>query len=259
MSAQPAAGAVAAPQPKRGVGNPVWFLGSALISFALYTAYATEWLGSRAWEFGLGLVLLLFVHEMGHFVVIRAKGLPASLPIFIPFFGAFVAMRQMPRSARDEAEIALAGPLAGAFAGGVCFALYLASSGREAQLWLYLAYFSFLINLVNLAPISPLDGGRVAAAISRWFFVLGLGALGAAFVYTWMTSHTVNLLLVLLAWLWLMQTIARFRVPSGFGYYNIGFLSRLYVSVLYVALIGVLAFAFYVTQNLLSGFPLFFQ
>jgi Zn-dependent protease len=243
---------VAARPTKNGVGNPLWFIGSALVSFALYAVWG-------GWQFGLGLTLLLFVHEMGHFVVIRAKGLPATLPIFIPFFGAFVSMRRIPKNVRDEAEIALAGPLAGALAGGACFAVYLNTTGPEAHLWLYLAYFSFLINLLNLAPISPLDGGRVVGAISRWFFVLGFALLAAAFVYTWSNSHTVNLLLVLLAWLWLMQTVARFRVSNREPYYAISVGARIYVSVLYIAMIASLALAFYVTQNLLSGFPLFFQ
>lgn len=242
MGAGVAGGMVAVAQPSRpGVVRSILLpVGSALVSLVLYSLYG-------GWEFGLGLILLLFVHEMGHFVVIRAKGLPASLPIFIPFLGAFVAMRRMPKTVRDEAEIAIAGPLAGALAGGVCFALYLGVGGREGHILLYLAYFSFLINLLNLAPISPLDGGRIAGAISRWFFPLGLVLLAVAFVYTW------NLLLLLLGWLWLMQAIARFRAPRQLPYYAIGLGSRIYISLLYLALAGVLTLAFYVTQNLLSG------
>jgi Zn-dependent protease len=223
-------------------------LGSAFVSVFLYAAYAS-WqfnLGlDAAWEFGIGLVLLLLIHEMGHFVVIRAKGLPAALPVFIPFLGAYVSMRRMPQNVRDEAEIALAGPLAGALAGAACFLLYPQVGGAEGHLLLFLAYFSFFINLLNLIPVSPLDGGHIVGAISRWLWPIGLLLLIAAFFYTW------NLLLLLLAWLWVSQTIARFRTARRQPYYNIRFPTRLYIAALYFGLAAGLAGALYVTQSLL--------
>ncbi len=212
--------------------------GSALLSFALYTLW-------RDWQFGLGLVLLLLVHEMGHFIVIRAKGLPASLPVFIPFLGAYVTMRRMPQSARDEAEIALAGPLAGALAGAVCFLVYLEIGEPEGHTLLFLAYVSFFINLLNLIPVSPLDGGHIVGAISRWLWPLGLVLLAAALYYTQ------NLLLLLLGWLWFSQTIARFRVSRNQPYYALRLPARLYISALYFGLAIGLALAFYLTQGLL--------
>jgi Zn-dependent protease len=232
------------------VGGVLLSLGSALLSFALYTAYGSWQLGGdlfAGWEFGLGLVLLLLVHEMGHFVVIRAKGLPAALPVFIPFLGAYVAMRRMPHSVRDEAEIALAGPLAGALAGAVCFLLYQEASGLEAHTLLFLAYFSFLINLLNLAPIAPLDGGHIVGAISRWLWPIGLALIAVAFIYT------LNLLLLLLGWLWFSQTIARFRMSRRQPYYDIRLPTRLYISALYFGLAAGLGAALYVAQGLLYG------
>ncbi|HEX5439972.1 MAG TPA: site-2 protease family protein, partial [Ktedonobacterales bacterium] len=130
---------------------------SALASLAAYA-----WL--FGWQFGLGILVLLFAHEMGHYVIIRAKGLPASWPVFIPLLGAYVAMRRMPVNVRDEAEIAIAGPFAGAMASALCFWLYHVTG---LTVLLPLAYFSFLINLLNLIPVSPLDGGRIVGAISR--------------------------------------------------------------------------------------------
>ncbi|MBF6592192.1 MAG: site-2 protease family protein [Ktedonobacterales bacterium] len=201
------------------------------------------------WWFGLGLVALLFVHEMGHFVVIRAKGLPASLPIFIPLLGAYVAMRRMPANARDEAEIAIAGPLAGALGGVVSLAVY---QQTEVRLFLALAYFSFILNLLNLIPVSPLDGGRIVGAISRWFLLLGLLFAAVAFFYT----H--NILLLILIWLGGTQTWDRFSSRQREEYYTIPFLSRAYVTMAYFGLAAGLALGMVATQRLmiLGGGPL---
>jgi Zn-dependent protease len=211
--------------------------GSALLSIG---AYALLFGG---WQVGAGIVVLLFIHEMGHFFIIRAKGLPASLPVFIPLVGAYVALRRMPQDARDEAEIAIAGPVAGAIAGAVCFAIF-QETGQH--LFLLLAYFSFLINLLNLIPVSPLDGGRIVGAISRWIWPLGLVLVAVAFLYTR------NLLLLLLIWFGLVQTMNLFRATSQMsGYYRIGILPRAYITLLYVGLAAGLGLGFYVTEQLL--------
>ena len=151
--------------PLRALGRYLIFIGSAALSVVAF------WLWTDSWLLGVGIVALLFVHEMGHFIVIRAKGLPASLPVFIPLLGAYVTMRQAPRNVRDEAEIALAGPIAGGLAGLGCLALYQVTGERAL---ITLAYLTFFINLLNLVPISPLDGGRVVGAISRWLWPIGM-------------------------------------------------------------------------------------
>lgn len=211
---------------------------SAIVSLGAYALLF-------GWQFGLGILALLFVHEMGHFVVIRAKGLPASLPIFIPLVGAYVAMRKMPANVRDEAEIAIAGPLVGALGGVACFVAYqLTGSG----LWLGMAYFSFLINLLNLIPVSPLDGGRIVGAISRWFLPVGLVLVLVAFFYT----H--NILLLILLWLGGTQTLSRFGAAARRApYYAIPFLARAYVTLLYFGLAGGLALGMVAAQQALAG------
>jgi Zn-dependent protease len=229
-----------------GVTNLLLPLGSALVSFALYTLYG-------GWQFGLGLVLLLLVHEMGHFIVIRAKGLPASLPVFIPFLGAYVAMRRMPASVRDEAEIALAGPLAGALGGGACFVLAQVVGGADGNTLLFLAYFSFFINLINLLPVTPLDGGHIVGAISRWLWPIGLALLAAGFVYTF------NLWLLLLGALFFSQTLSRFRISWRQPYYAVSVGTRFYVSALYFGLALGLGLALYVAQSMLPAGGLFGQ
>ncbi|HEY7982611.1 MAG TPA: site-2 protease family protein [Ktedonobacterales bacterium] len=233
-----------------GVGSAVVAGASkfALIAkFALPLVSALASVGAYAllfgWQFGIGLVALLFVHEMGHVLVIRAKGLPASLPVFIPLLGAAVFMRRMPLNVKDEAEIAIAGPLTGSVAAAMCYALY---QQNGHGLWLSLAYVGFFLNLFNLIPVSPLDGGRVAGAISRWIWPVGIVALVVLFFYT----HSFVILIV--GWLGFFQTIARFRQSAmGNSYYHMDLGPRIAITLLYFGLAIGLALAMMDTQHLL--------
>jgi Zn-dependent protease len=209
---------------------------SAVVSFGAYALLF-------GWQFGVGLLALLFLHEMGHFVVIRAKGMPATLPVFIPLVGAYVAMRRMPSNVRDEAEIAIAGPLAGALGSIACFGLY---EQTHLRVILVLAYFNCFINLLNLIPVAPLDGGRIVGAISRWFWPLGLVLVVTGFLYT----H--SLILILLAWLGFTQTLQRFRASGAkVSYFDLSILSRLYITVLYFGLALGLAVGMLAAEQLL--------
>jgi Zn-dependent protease len=219
-------------------------LSSLVASIAVYA-----WI--FGWELSLGITALLFIHEIGHYLVIRAKGLPASLPIFIPLVGAYVAMRRMPASVRDEAEIAIAGPAMGALSAIACFLLF--QWTQEPNL-LALARLAFLLNLINLIPIAPLDGGRIVGAISRWFWVLGLLLIAVGFFY--LTDPVMRLVLLLLGWLGFVQLRSRFgRGAAGLGasYYRISFLLRIYISLLYVGLIASLVLGFLATLPVTGG------
>jgi Zn-dependent protease len=131
--------------------------------------------------FGVGFVLMILVHELGHGYAMKKRGVAAGWPIFIPFFGAMIAMKSTPADRDVEAEIAYGGPLAGAaislLAAGIGLAL-------DSRLFLALAYTGFFLNLFNLTPISPLDGGRVAQAFSRRAWLVGIVVLGAMFLLT---------------------------------------------------------------------------
>jgi Zn-dependent protease len=133
------------------------------------------------WLFGLGFVALIFVHEMGHAVAIRRAGLEAGWPVFIPFFGAMIALKGRPASRDVEARIAYAGPLAGTAASLLAAGLFALTGSR---VWLALAYTGFFLNLFNLIPISPLDGGRIAQVFSRRAAIVGGVLLGAMFLVT---------------------------------------------------------------------------
>src|SRR2546423_307327 len=132
--------------------------GSMLVSIG---AYALIW----GWQFAVGFVLLLFVHEMGHVIQLRREGVPASAPMFIPFLGAVVGMKRLPDDAGAEARVGLAGPVLGSLACLVPLGLYAATGNHLFQA---LAFTGFFLNLFNLAPVLPLDGGRAMAALSPW-------------------------------------------------------------------------------------------
>ena len=131
--------------------------------------------------FAVGFVVLIFIHEMGHAGAIRRAGLEAGWPVFIPFVGAMIALRGRPPTAAIEADIAYAGPLAGTAASLACAAVFLLTGSR---VWLALGYTGFFLNLFNLIPMSPLDGGRVAQAFSRRAWILGGILLGGMFFVT---------------------------------------------------------------------------
>jgi Zn-dependent protease len=149
------------------------------------------WFEARlgGWAFGVGFVLLIFVHEMGHAFALKRAGLAASYPVFIPFVGAFISMRGQPRSSQQEADVAIAGPVAGTLGALACIVAWKVT---DARIFLSLAYTAFFLNLFNLAPIPPLDGGRVARMFSRRLWIVGAVVLVGMFVLT----HSPQLLLI---------------------------------------------------------------
>jgi len=132
------------------------------------------------WWFGVGLVGLIFVHEMGHVLELRRQGVPASAPLFIPFLGAVVGMKQMPHNAWKEAQVALAGPLLGSAGAAVIWIYGEATDNRFLQA---MAFVGFFLNLFNLLPIVPLDGGRAVAALHPALWAVGLAGLVVLAIY----------------------------------------------------------------------------
>jgi Zn-dependent protease len=139
-------------------------VGSMAVSIV---AYALLW----GWTFAAGFVGLLFVHEMGHVVALRRRGVRAGAPVFLPFLGAFVRMKESPRSVFVEAETALAGPYVGTVG---AFVVLLAGNAQGSAMLRDLAFTGFLLNLFNLMPVLPLDGGRAAAALHPALWAVGL-------------------------------------------------------------------------------------
>jgi Zn-dependent protease len=131
--------------------------------FAFFVSFAAYSLWFHSWRFGLGLVLLILVHELGHVAEARRQGLPVTLPTFIPFFGAFVTVRQGGIPPWRSALISLAGPFVGGLGAAAVWAV---GSTRDTTWLLVLANIGFLLNAFNLLPIGFLDGGAVFRAIS---------------------------------------------------------------------------------------------
>ena len=126
--------------------------------FISVAAYALIW----GWKFATGFVLIILVHELGHFFEAKRQGLHVTLPTFVPFIGAFVLIKNSPLNPWKNALVALAGPAAGGVACVVCWVF---AAGTGSDLLQALAYAGFLINLINLAPIGILDGGTIWQSI----------------------------------------------------------------------------------------------
>ena len=194
-------------------------------------AYALIW----GWKFAVGFVLLLLVHEMGHVLQLRREGIKASAPMFIPFLGALVAMKEMPKDAAAEARVGLAGPVLGSLGALVPLGLY-ELSGNE--LFKALAFVGFFLNLFNLLPVLPLDGGRAMAALSPWMWLIGFGLLVvAAFVF----PNPIMLLILLFGGI---ETWRRWRSrkdPASREYHRVKPATRAAVAAVYIGLAALLA------------------
>jgi Zn-dependent protease len=199
-----------------------------LISVA---AYALIW----GWPFAAGFVLLLFVHEMGHVIQLRREGIKATAPLFIPFMGAFVGMKQLPNNAAAEARVGLAGPVLGSLGCLVPLILW-KSTGNE--FFAALAFTGFFLNLFNLLPVLPLDGGRAMAALSPWVWIVGFALLVAA------TIAFPNPIMVLILLLGGMETLRRWRTrktPEAQAYHRVPGVQRAVIAIVYLGLAVALA------------------
>lgn len=182
------------------VGGTVW---SMLLMVGTYALI-------YPWSFAIGLVMMLFIHEMGHVWAAKRRQLPVSAPAFIPFLGALITMKKQPQDAETEAYIAYGGPLIGTI--GAVLALVLGFLTNYSPLFI-IAWVGFFLNLINLLPIHPLDGGRIVTAISRWLWVVGL--VGGLFVILYLRAFIFLFFWLLFAWE-LYQTYVRKRKRKEF-------------------------------------------
>jgi Zn-dependent protease len=210
--------------------------GTILVSLA---AYALIW----GWSFAAGFIALLFVHEMGHVIALRREGIKASGPMFIPFLGAVVAARSLGNNALAEARVGLAGPILGSIGSAACILIWHATGN---DLWRALAYTGFFLNLFNLLPVVPLDGGRAMAAMAPWMWFVGFAAL-IPLVVLW--PNPIILLIVVFAG---FETYKRWQLRrSGSAeqqaYYRVRPLDRALVAGVYLSLIALLVVGMHAT------------
>lgn len=199
------------------------FLFSMFISAAFYVWYG-------GWWFGIGLVVLLFVHEMGHVLEAKRQGLPVSAPFFIPFLGALILLKQMPHDAWNEAKVAIAGPLVGsAGAAGIWIAGEVGDSNHLKAL----AFLGFFINLFNLLPVVPLDGGRIVGALHPVLWLLGfLALLGLVFL----APNPILIIILIVSGMELWQRWRVRNAPELQEYYRVAPRQRATIAVLYFGL-----------------------
>ena len=202
---------------------------SMLVSIA---AYSLIW----GWSFAVGFVALIFVHEMGHVLQLRREGIKASAPMFIPFMGAVIWAKSLGEDAAAEARVGLAGPVLGSLGAA---ALIPVADATGNDLFTALAFTGFFLNLFNLLPVLPLDGGRAMAALSPWMWLVGFAALVAL---TIAFPNPIILIIVLLGGLETWRRWRERKSPEAQRYYKVSPRDRVLVALVYVALIALLAF-----------------
>lgn len=168
------------------------------------TMILTIWLYALTWGiwFALGFVLLILVHECGHLLAARNLGLKVGAPVFIPFMGAFIALKEAPKNAWIEAQVGIGGPLLGTVGAGICEMVFLVTGN---QIFRALAYTGFFLNLFNLMPVGFLDGGRIVTALSPWLWIGGLVILLGV------TIHSPNFVLIFILIASIPRIISLFR------------------------------------------------
>lgn len=222
-----------------GVAQIAMAAGSMLVSLA---AYAKKW----GLSFAAGFLLILVLHEVGHAVMIRVKGLRAGAMVFIPFIGGAVTLKRQPRSAFIDAQIALAGPIAGAVASVVSLGLYRTTG---MVLFLIVAHAGFLINLFNLTPIGPLDGGRIAAAITKWMWIFG-GVILLLLTLWWR-----NWLMIVLGVVSVLQVWRAIGEERRRRFYDVTVAQRGRIAAIYFTLLAFLSFETLHSYRLLQLLP----
>ncbi len=204
-------------------------VGTMLVSVAAYSFVF-------GWPFAAGFVILLLVHEMGHVIQLRREGVKASAPMFVPFLGAVISARSLGSSALAEARVGLAGPVLGTIGSAACIVAWQVTG---SDLWRALAFTGFFLNLFNLLPVVPLDGGRAMAAMAPWMWFLGLAAMiPLAIIF----PNPIILLILLFAG---FETYRRWKLrrsgqPEQRHYYSVRPLNRALVAVVYLGLIALL-------------------
>ncbi len=202
---------------------------SMLVSIAAYTFIFGFW-------FAVGFVVLLLIHEMGHVIQLRREGIEASAPLFVPFLGAVIGAKSLGEDATAEARVGLAGPVLGTLGAAACIPLY-TLTGEE--IFKALAFTGFFLNLFNLIPLTPLDGGRAMAALSPWMWFAGLFAF-ALLAFT-MPNPIIFLILILGGF----DSFRRFKAYRAGGeesrrYYKVSPRNRAIVLAAYLGLIALL-------------------
>jgi len=209
--------------------------GTMLLSIGIY---ASIW----GWKFAVGFVVLMFVHECGHLIIAKGFGLKVSAPVFIPFMGAFILLKDLPRNAWMEACVGIGGPILGSLGALAC---HLLGKTIDAPVFIAIAYSGYFLNLFNLTPVGFLDGGRIVTAMSRWLWLPGLAVL------VWFGWNYMNLIVWIMVFLSLPRVYSLFRkrTEEEERYFEVATRERWMMSILYFGLIATLIFGMQSARN----------
>ncbi len=208
------------------------------------------------WPFAAGFILLLFIHEMGHLIAARAVGLKVSLPLFIPFLGAAILLKETPRNAWIESIIGIGGPLLGSL-GSLLVASCYFLTGKE--IFLGLGYIGCFLNLFNLIPIIPLDGGRIVSAISPRLWIVGLLILIPYLVLRAVKGNFLNsavsfvILFIVITSIPRVIAVFRRRTPEQMRYFECTPSQRWTMGLLYFSLLVSLYMGMGFIRNYMQG------
>jgi Zn-dependent protease len=199
------------------------------------------------WRYAVGFVALMFIHEMGHFIAARQRGLGAGLPMFIPFVGAWTQLKDMPHDAETEAYVGMGGPLVGTLGTLAC---YFFARDQHIDWLLAVAYSGFFLNLLNMMPLPPFDGARITQVISPWLWVAGIPAMLATLM--WRPSPLL-VLIAILATTQLWSAWKNRNAPEMVAYRLTSSETRLGYAICYLALLGFLAVMTYDVHEMLEA------
>jgi Zn-dependent protease len=216
-------------------------LGSAVISVAAWSLIFGPWAA-------VALVVMIFVHEMGHVVEIRRQGMQATAPIFIPFMGAAIFQRSHPTDALHQAQIGIAGPIAGTIGATIAFIFF---TSTHAPIFLIAAWFGFFLNLINLIPAGMLDGGWILAPVSKWLLVAGYAVIAFGVFFL----HAFSVLLFVIALLGLPMLIARFRNGDSPYYTSVPATAKWAIGLSWLGLVLYLGFMTLQAESLIAAVP----
>lgn len=223
------------------IGKLFLTFGSMLVTIWTYSMF-------YGWKFAVGFVFLIFIHEMGHVLTSKRLGFTTSAPMFIPFVGAFINLKTLPKTSEQDAYIGIGGPMAGAISAMICFVIYYFTS---SPLFLAFGYVASFLNLFNLLPVHPMDGGRVASVLSPKLWIIGVLILTG---WMFISFNPIMILILILAIVQIIRTykMKKNQTEEYLSYYSVSTKKKWGYGAIYFMLLFLLSTAVIYSQHALE-------